>query len=62
VSEGVRKAMKEREEEVEPWRKKVAALREENRVLRAKVGWQPVKETEDEEDGFAVDERRGRAD
>lgn len=65
VSEGVRMALKERTEETVPYRRRVAALKEENRVLRAKVGWDPPEDSEDEEssvgdEGVGMEEKRGR--
>jgi len=42
--------MKEREETALPYRRKIAALKEENRILRARVGWDPPSDSEDEED------------
>lgn len=65
ISEGVREAYKSREKEGEPWKARIAALKEENRILRAKVGWDPPidsdEEDEEEEEGSAGDEARGRA-
>ena len=51
LSEGVREALKSREEEILPWKGKVAGLKEENRILRRKVGWDPLPESEDEDEG-----------
>jgi len=41
-------ATKEKSEESLPYRKKIAALKEENRLLRAKAGWDPPSDSEDE--------------
>lgn len=50
VSEGVREAMNAREREGEPWRRRVSRLKAENRVLRAKVGWEAVPDSDEEEE------------
>ena len=65
MSEGVRLALQARETEGMPWRRRIAALKEENRVLRAKVGWDPPVESEDEdeeddEEALVLEEQRGR--
>lgn len=60
LSEGVRSALRSSEEEKMPEKRRIAALKEENRVLRAMVGWQPALPDSDEEDGGEVEERRGR--
>lgn len=60
LSEGVRAALKSSEDEKQPEKRRIAALREENRVLRAMVGWQPPVPDSDEEDAGEVEERRGR--
>lgn len=46
-----------------PYKRRIAALKEENRILRAKVGWDPPVDSEDEEDGEQVvmGEYMGRA-
>lgn len=41
-------AAKENAEDALPYRRKIAALKEENRLLRAKVGWDPPSDSEDE--------------
>nr|POE75581.1 hypothetical protein CFP56_53693 [Quercus suber] len=46
----LRAAVTAREEEGRPWRRRVAALREENRILRQKVGWEPLPRSDDEEE------------
>jgi len=51
VSECVRLALKERTDDALPYRRKIAALKEENRVLRAKVGWDPPSDSEDDDEG-----------
>ncbi|GAB7340421.1 hypothetical protein MBLNU457_6855t2 [Dothideomycetes sp. NU457] len=48
VSEYVRMATKEKSEDSLPYRRKIAALKEENRLLRAKAGWDPPSDSEDE--------------
>lgn len=40
LDEELKKAVKARDQEKDPFRRRLAALREENRVLRAKVGWE----------------------
>lgn len=63
VSEGVRESLKAREEEGAPWRKRIAALKSENRLLRKKVGWEPPVESEsesEEEDGKEEEKMRER--
>lgn len=66
VSEGVRMALKARGEEGMPYKRRIAALKEENRILRAKVGWDPPADSDDEgeegdgEEAVAGDENRGR--
>lgn len=59
LSEGVRTALKTREEEGMPFKSRIAALKEENRVLRKKVGWEPPVVSEDEEE-LDGEEERGR--
>lgn len=63
LSSDLREAMKARGEQVKPWRRRVAALKEENRVLRRMVGWDPPSDSEDEEmeDGGGIDGRPGMA-
>ncbi|WPH02570.1 Hypothetical protein R9X50_00543500 [Acrodontium crateriforme] len=60
VSEGMRQALVSREEEGRPWKKRIAALKEENRILRAKVGWDPPVDSEDESDETSQEPERGR--
>ena len=61
VSEGVREAVKAREEEGRPWKGRIAGLKEENRVLRKMVGWDPPVDSDEEEDGEENGEEvRGR--
>lgn len=59
VSENVREAMKARQEEGMPYKRRIAGLKEENRVLRKMAGWEPAVDSDDEE---IVEEeaRRGR--
>jgi len=55
-----------REEEKNPFTRKVSALKEENRVLRGLAGWEPAEgDSSDEEEGEGVEvvtaaEGRGR--
>lgn len=58
LDETVNKAYQAREEEGRPYRKRIAALKEENRILRSKVGWDPPADSEDEE--WEEDRSRGR--
>lgn len=63
LSEGVRGALKSREEEGLPWKGRVRGLEEENRVLRKMVGWDPpppAVDSEDEGDEEGLDAIRGR--
>ncbi|KAK3711186.1 hypothetical protein LTR37_009779 [Vermiconidia calcicola] len=64
LGEGVTKAFKAREEEGEPWKRKIAALKEENRILRRCVGWDPAPVDEEdeveEEEELNVGPGRGR--
>ncbi|KAF2153840.1 hypothetical protein K461DRAFT_116873 [Myriangium duriaei CBS 260.36] len=50
VAEGVRLAYREQSEGARPYRKRIAALKEENRVLRAKAGWDPPSDSEEDEE------------
>lgn len=62
-SETVREAFRAREEEGRPYKARIAALKEENRMLRLEVGWDPpVDSDEDEWDEEEVmpEEGRGR--
>lgn len=56
VSEYVRLALHEREEDGLPYKRRIAALKEENRLLRAKVGWDPPSEDEDDERAAVLNE------
>ena len=63
VSEGVREAYKAREEEGRPYRARIAALKEENRILRAQVGWDPPADSDEDEwddEEVGASEGRGR--
>ena len=51
VSENVRGALRERTDMGLPYRKKIAALKEENRLLRARAGWDPPSDDSDVEEG-----------
>lgn len=48
MNEELKKAVKAREEEKDPFRRKIAMLKEENRILRGKVGWEMLGREEDE--------------
>lgn len=51
--------MKARQEEGMPYKRRIAGLKEENRVLRKMAGWKPAVDSEDDE--IAEEEvRRGR--
>lgn len=56
LNENLRLSLKAREEEGMPWKKRIAALKSENALLRKKAGWEPMPESEDEEDGEEQDE------
>lgn len=56
----MRQALVSREEEGRPWKKRIAALKEENRILRAKAGWDPPVDSEDESDEASQEPERGR--
>ncbi|PSK36044.1 hypothetical protein B9Z65_5859 [Elsinoe australis] len=61
VSEGVRSAYKEKSEQSLPYLRKIAALKEENRLLRQKVGWNPPSDSSgDEDEGEGEGEVSGR--
>ena len=49
LDESLRAAYKAMEEEGHPYRKRIAALKEENRILRTKVGWDPPADSDDED-------------
>jgi len=48
-------ALKEREDAALPYQRKIAALKEENRLLRIRAGWDPPSDSEDE-DGDGTNE------
>ena len=50
LSEDLRLAGRHHEEGTLPYKRRIAALQEENRILRAKAGWEPASETDDSED------------
>ena len=50
LSEYLRLAQRAHEEGSLPYRRRIAALKEENRILRAKAGWEPASESEDSND------------
>lgn len=59
----VKKAWEAREDEGAPWRKRMAGLKEENRVLRSMVGWDPPPESDDDdgnEEGELLGDGKGR--
>ena len=56
VSQGVRESLKAREEEGAPWKKRIAALKSENKLLRKKVGWEPPVDSDSESDDDEVNE------
>ena len=64
LNEDLRRAVQAREEEKNPFTRKVAALKEENRVLRGLAGWQPAEDDSSDEEGpaeaFTAAESRGR--
>lgn len=64
LNEELRRAVQAREDEKRPFTRKVAALREENRVLRGLAGWEPAEEGSSEEEGevevVTAAESRGR--
>ncbi|GIZ39851.1 hypothetical protein CKM354_000321800 [Cercospora kikuchii] len=57
LSGSVREALKSRQEEGMPYKRRIAALKEENRVLRKMVGWEAPVDSEDEEE---LDEEASR--
>jgi hypothetical protein len=62
-SETVREAFKSREEEGRPYRARIAALKEENRILRLQVGWDPMVDSEEDEwdsEEAGLEDGRGR--
>lgn len=63
LNEELRRAVKSREDQKLPFTRKVAALKEENRVLRGLAGWEPAEDdsSDDEEEVEATSaEGRGR--
>jgi hypothetical protein len=50
LSEYLRLAQRAHEEGSVPYRRRIAALKEENRILRAKAGWEPASESENSDD------------
>lgn len=51
MSEYVRLALRENGEGSLPYRRRIAALKEENRLLRRKVGWEVLEDSESDEEG-----------
>ncbi|KAG8626721.1 hypothetical protein KVT40_005666 [Elsinoe batatas] len=60
VSENVRFAYRDKTEQALPYMKKIAGLKEENRLLRQKVGWDPPSDSEVEGEEMQEEQRRGR--
>lgn len=65
LNEELRRAVQAREEEKNPFTRKVAALKEENRVLRGLAGWEPAEDDSSEDEEGEVEivtaaEGRGR--
>lgn len=54
----LKNAIKAREQEKDPFRRRIAMLKEENRVMREKLGWEKIVHDSDEEDEES--ETRGR--
>ncbi|KAG9616149.1 hypothetical protein KCV04_g15929, partial [Aureobasidium melanogenum] len=50
LSENLRLAQSAHEEGTLPYRRRIAALKEENRILRAKAGWEPASDSENSDD------------
>ncbi|KAI4760682.1 hypothetical protein E4T51_06344 [Aureobasidium sp. EXF-12344] len=50
LSEYLRLAQRAHEEGSLPYRRRIAALKEENRILRAKAGWEPASDSENSDD------------
>ena len=50
LAENLRLAHSAHEEGSLPYRRRIAALKEENRILRAKAGWEPASDSENSED------------
>lgn len=46
----LKRAVKAREQEKDPFRRRIAMLKEENRVMREKLGWEKIVHESDEED------------
>ena len=60
LSEGIREAMRARAEEKRPWLGRIQGLKEENRVLRKMVGWEPPAEDSEDEEEAEQSGERGR--
>lgn len=56
LNENLRLSLKSREEEGMPWKRRIAALKSENALLRKKVGWEPAPESEEEDEEEDGDE------
>lgn len=56
LNENLRLSLKSREEEGMPWKKRIAALKSENALLRKKAGWDPAPETDEEDEAEDGDE------
>ena len=55
LNENLRLSLKSREEEGMPWKRRIAALKTENELLRKKVGWEPAIDSEEEDEGEGED-------
>ena len=64
LNEELRRAVQAREDEKNPFTRKVSALKEENRVLRGLAGWQPAEDDSSDDEGeveiVTAAEGRGR--
>lgn len=56
LNENLRMSLRSREEEGMPWKRRIAALKSENAVLRKKAGWDPAPESDEEDEGEDGDE------
>ena len=50
LNENLRLSLKAREEEGMPYKRRIAALKSENALLRKKAGWEPAPESESEDE------------
>jgi hypothetical protein len=58
LGEGLRASLRAREEEGRPWKRRIAGLKAENTLLRRKVGWEPVADSDSEDDEEMEEEGR----